>query len=129
LLSIPSHPSILNITGAIITRKKKLNCTQYRDNNNTKGNDGKTEKTGKPVSPQQNISTGTTGNEENQYSDPDSNKMKINYAKEPNEAHKNNLREEILQVLNENFIEIILDRVNQNVQETFKKFQDKKIEN
>jgi hypothetical protein len=29
-------------------------------------------------------------NEENRYSDPDSNKMKINYAKEPNEAHKNN---------------------------------------
>jgi hypothetical protein len=32
------------------------------------------------------------GNEENRYSDPDSNKMKINYAKEPNEAHKNNLK-------------------------------------
>jgi hypothetical protein len=40
-------------------------------------------------------------NEENRYSDPDSNKMKINYAKEPNEAHKNNLKEDILQVLNE----------------------------
>jgi hypothetical protein len=36
------------------------------------------------------------GNEENRYSDSDSNKMKINYAKEPNEAHKNNLREETL---------------------------------
>jgi hypothetical protein len=42
-------------------------------------------------------------NEENRYSDPGSNKMKINYAKEPNEAHKNNLKEEILQVINENF--------------------------
>jgi hypothetical protein len=31
------------------------------------------------------------GNEETRYSDPDSNKTKINYAKEPNEAHKNNL--------------------------------------
>jgi hypothetical protein len=31
------------------------------------------------------------GNEENRYSDPDANKMKINYAKEPKEAHKNNL--------------------------------------
>jgi hypothetical protein len=41
--------------------------------------------------------------------------MKINYAKEPNEAHKNNLKEDILQVLNENFIEMILDRVKQNV--------------
>jgi hypothetical protein len=66
------------------------------------------------------------GNEENRNSDPDSNEMKINYAKEPNEAHKNNLGEEILQVLNGNFIEIILDRVNQNVQETLKKFQDNK---
>jgi hypothetical protein len=51
------------------------------------------------------------GNEENRNSDPDSNKMKINYAKEPNEAHKNNLKEDILQVLNENFIEMILDMV------------------
>jgi hypothetical protein len=42
-------------------------------------------------------------NEENRYSDPYFNKMKINYAKEPNEAHKNNLKEYILQVLNENF--------------------------
>jgi hypothetical protein len=64
------------------------------------------------------------GNEENRYSDPDSNKMKVNDAKEHNEAHKNNLKEEILQVLNENFIEMILDMVNQNVEETLKKFQD-----
>jgi hypothetical protein len=63
------------------------------------------------------------GNEENRYSDPESNKMKINYAKEPNEAYKNNLKEEILQVLNENFIEMILDMVNQNLQETLKKFK------
>jgi aspartyl/asparaginyl-tRNA synthetase len=52
--------------------------------------------------------------------------MKINYAKEPNEAHKNNLKEDILQVINENFIEMILDMVNQNVQETLEKFQDNK---
>jgi hypothetical protein len=55
--------------------------------------------------------------------------MKINYAKEPNEGHKNNLKKEILQVINENFIEMILDMVNQNVQETLKKFQDNKKEN
>jgi chromosome segregation ATPase len=67
------------------------------------------------------------GNEENRYSDPDSNKMKINYAKEPNEVHKNNLKEDILPVLNENFIEMIMDMVNQNIQETLKKFQDNKI--
>jgi hypothetical protein len=40
------------------------------------------------------------------------------------EAHNNNLKE--LQVLNENFKEMILDMVNQNVQETLKKFQDNK---
>jgi hypothetical protein len=66
------------------------------------------------------------GNEENRYSDPDSNKMKINCAKEPKEDHKNNLKEEILQVINENFIEMILDIVNQNLQETLKTFQDNK---
>jgi squalene cyclase len=66
------------------------------------------------------------GNEENRYSDPDSTKTKINYAKEPNEAHKNNMKAEILQEINENFIEMILDMVNQNVQETLKKFQDNK---
>jgi hypothetical protein len=52
--------------------------------------------------------------------------MKINYAKEPNETHKNNLKEEKLQVLNENFIEMVLDMVNPNVQETLKKFQNNK---
>jgi hypothetical protein len=62
------------------------------------------------------------GNEENRCPDPDSKKTKINCAKEPNEAQKNMLREEILQVIKENFIEMILDVVNQNVQETLKKF-------
>jgi hypothetical protein len=69
------------------------------------------------------------GNEENRCLDRDFNKTKINYANEPSEAHKNILKEEILQVINENFIEIILDMVNQNVQETLKKFQDNKNEN
>jgi hypothetical protein len=41
-----------------------------------------------------------------------SNKTKINYAKEPNEAHKYNLKEEILQVITENFMEIVQDMVN-----------------
>jgi predicted house-cleaning noncanonical NTP pyrophosphatase (MazG superfamily) len=68
-------------------------------------------------------------NEENGYPDPDSNKTKINYTKEPNEAHKNNLQEEILQVINENFIEMLLDMVNQNVQEALKKFHEDKIKN
>jgi hypothetical protein len=52
--------------------------------------------------------------------------MKTNCTKEPNKAHKNTLKEEILQVTNENFIEILLAIVNQNVQEALKKFQDNK---
>jgi hypothetical protein len=36
------------------------------------------------------------GNEENKYPDPDSNKTKIYYTKEHNEANKNTLKEEIL---------------------------------
>jgi ADP-ribosylglycohydrolase len=72
------------------------------------------EKRGKPA-PSNKLVQEPEGNEENRYSDPDSNKTKINYDKEPNEAHKNNLKEEILQVINENFIEMILDMVNQNV--------------
>jgi hypothetical protein len=87
---------------------------------------GKWKKEGNQFFPSNKLVQHPEGNEENRYSDPDSNKMKINYAKEPNEAHKNNLKEEILQVLDENFIEMILDMVNQNVQETPKKFQDNK---
>jgi hypothetical protein len=61
LLSLSSHPSILNITIVVIISQKILNCTQYRNSNNTKGNDGKTEKAGKPISPQQKFSIGTRG--------------------------------------------------------------------
>jgi hypothetical protein len=102
----------------IIRSYKILICTQYRDGNNTKGNDGKIEKTGKPVSSQKKLVQEPEGNEENRYSDSDSNKMKINYAKEPNEAQRHNLKDEILQVISENFIEMILEMVNQNVEET-----------
>jgi chromosome segregation ATPase len=44
----------------------------------------------------------------------------------PNEAHKNTLKEENLQVINENFIEMLQDMVNQNIQEALKKFKDDK---
>jgi hypothetical protein len=76
--------------------------------------------------PKNKLVQDSEGNEENRDPDPDSNKTKINYTKEPNEAHKNTLKEEILQVINENFIVMILDMVNQNVQEALKKFQDNK---
>jgi hypothetical protein len=48
------------------------------------------------------------GNEENRYPFPDSNKTKVNYAKEPNKVHKNILKEEILQVIIENVMEMLL---------------------
>jgi hypothetical protein len=54
----------------------------------------------------------------------DSNKTKINNAKELNNAHQNFLKEEILQIITENFMEMLLDMANQNVQEALKKFQD-----
>jgi hypothetical protein len=69
------------------------------------------------------------GNEENRYSDPDSNKRKINYAKEPYEAHKNNLKEDILQVLNENFIEMILIRSTKMYRRHSRNSKTTKIEN
>jgi hypothetical protein len=65
-------------------------------------------------------------NKENKYPVSDSNKTKINGTKEPNDAHKNNLKKEILQVITENFIEMLLDMVNQNIQEVLKKLQDTK---
>jgi hypothetical protein len=80
----------------------------------------------KPFFPQNNLIQDSEGNEENGYPVPDSNKIKINYTKEPNKAHKNTLKEEILQVITENFMTILLDMVNQNVQEALKKFQDTK---
>jgi uncharacterized protein YdaT len=40
---------------------------------------------------------------------------------------KNILKEEILQEITENFMEMLLDNMNQNVQEALKKFQDNKI--
>jgi hypothetical protein len=55
--------------------------------------------------------------------------MKISYAKEPNEAHKNILKEEILQVINENFIEMILDMANQNYRRHSRNPKTTKIEN
>jgi hypothetical protein len=53
-----------------------------------------------PPPPQTNlIHFPSEGNKENGYPVPDSNKTNINKAKEPNNVHKNTLKEEILQVL------------------------------
>jgi hypothetical protein len=78
------------------------------------------------LSPKNKLVQDSEGNEENRHPDPDSNKTKTNYTKEPNEAQKNNLKEQILQVTIENFIEMLLDRVNQNLQEALRKFQENK---
>jgi hypothetical protein len=61
-----------------------------------------------------NLIQDSEGNEENRYPVPDSNKTKINDTMEPSDPHKNSLKEEILQVISENFMEKILDVVNQN---------------
>jgi histidinol-phosphate/aromatic aminotransferase/cobyric acid decarboxylase-like protein len=70
-----------------------MNYTQYRNSNNSKGNDGKMGKREKPFSPNNKLVQEPEGNEESRYPDPDSNKMKINYAKEHNETQKNILKE------------------------------------
>jgi hypothetical protein len=97
-----------------------------RDRNSTKWSDGKTKKGWKQFYPQNKLIHDPEGNEENGYPIPDTNKTKIIYAKEPNEAHKNIMKEEILQVITENFMEMLVDMVNQNIQEALNKLQDKK---
>jgi hypothetical protein len=44
----------------------------------------------------------------------------------PTKPIKNIKKEEILQVITENFMEMLLDTVNRNIQEALKKFQDNK---
>jgi hypothetical protein len=65
------------------------------------------------------------GNEENEYPVPDPNETMINATNEPNDGHKKTLKEEILQVTMENFVEMLVDMVNQNVQEALKKLYPK----
>jgi hypothetical protein len=87
---------------------------------------GRRKKDGNHSAPQNNLIQDSERNEENGYPAPDLNKTKINDAKEHKDVHKNNLKEELLQVITEHFMEMILDTVNQNIQEALKKFQDKK---
>jgi hypothetical protein len=58
------------------------------------------EKRGKPFSSNNKLVQLPQGNEENRFPDQNSNKTKINNAKEPNKADNNYLKEEILQVIN-----------------------------
>jgi hypothetical protein len=63
---------------------------------------------GNHSSPKNNLIQASEGNEENGYPVLDSNQTKINHTKEPNHAHKNNLKEDILQIITENFMELLL---------------------
>jgi hypothetical protein len=90
------------------------------------GNMGRWKRDGNHSPSQNKLVQDSERNEENRYPDPDSNKTKINNAKEPKEAHNNNLKEEILQGITENFMEMLLDMVNKNIQEALKKFQEDK---
>jgi hypothetical protein len=73
------------------------------------------EKDGNHNLPNSNLIQEAEGYEENSSPDSVINETKINYDKGPKEAHKNTLEEEILQVINENFTEMILVSVYQNV--------------
>jgi hypothetical protein len=53
------------------------------------GNMGRRKMEGNHSPPKNKVVQYLERNEENGYSDPDSNKTKINYTKETNEAHKN----------------------------------------
>jgi hypothetical protein len=64
------------------------------------GKMGRTKRGGNHSPPKNKVVQDLEQNEENGYPDPDSNKTKINYTKEPNKDHKNILKEEILQVNN-----------------------------
>jgi hypothetical protein len=83
---------------------------------------GRRKRDGNHSSPQNNLIQDSEGKEENRHPVPDSNKTKRNDAKEPNEARDNILKEEILQVITKNFMGMLLDMVNQNVEEALKKF-------
>jgi hypothetical protein len=87
---------------------------------------GRRKRDGNHPSQKNNLIQDSERNEENGYPVPDSTKTKINDTKEHNDIHKNILKEDLLQVITENFMEMILDVVNQNVQEVLKKFQDTK---
>jgi hypothetical protein len=66
---------------------------------------GRRQKDGKNCSPKNNLTQDSKGNEENGYPAKDFNKTKINDTKEPNYVHKNIHKEQILQVITENFMD------------------------
>jgi hypothetical protein len=80
---------------------------------------GRCKKDGNHSPPKSKLVQEPEGNEENRYLYLYSKKTKINYPNKPNKAYKNSMKEEILEGINENFIEMLLDMVKQNVQKKF----------
>jgi uncharacterized protein YdeI (BOF family) len=67
-----------------------------------------------------NILQDSEANEEDGYPVPDPNKTMINDTKEPKDGHRNILKEEILQEITKNFVEKVLEVINQNIQDALK---------
>jgi hypothetical protein len=88
---------------------------------------GRSKRDGNQSPPKNNLIQDSEGNEENGYPVLHSNKTNIKDTKGPNDVQNHTLKEEIMEVIIENFMEMILDTVNQNIQEALKKFQDTKI--
>jgi type IV secretory pathway VirB6-like protein len=86
------------------------------------------EKVMEPTLPPKNLIQDSEQNEENGYQVLDCKKTKINDTKEPN-FHKNSLKEEILQIITENFMEMILEMVNQTYKMHSRNFKTPKIKN
>jgi adenine-specific DNA methylase len=63
--------------------------------------------------PKNNLIQVSEESEKNGYPVPESNKTKINDTKEPSNVHKNVLKEKILELITKNFMETMLDVVNQ----------------
>jgi hypothetical protein len=93
LLYLSSHLSILDITIIIITIRKYIIAHSTGTVTIPRTMMGRQKKEGKLFPPSNKLVQEPEGNEENRYSHPDSNRTKINYAKEDNKAHKNNLKE------------------------------------
>jgi predicted house-cleaning noncanonical NTP pyrophosphatase (MazG superfamily) len=85
---------------------------------------GRQKRDGNHSPPKNNLIQDSERIEENRFPVPDANKTKINDTKEPNKAQKNPLKEEILQVITEHFMEMLLDMVNKSITEAL---QDTKI--
>jgi hypothetical protein len=90
---------------------------------------GRWKRDGNHSPPQSKLVQDSQGNEENGYPVPDPSKIKIDYPKEPNEAHKNMVKEEIVQVIAENFMQMLLDKVNQNIQRHSRNSKTIKLKN